>query len=190
RHGPAGHRARFRPAGGCAGGGAGGAELAIAGDGHALADPLDRAVRADGGAIAAQTAAVHGVKHLGSETLAFRIVTPPAGQWAALEKHRCADAGPVVQRKPHDMEDHAGGFGMAIREHRTSKSVNTVSRCLPWWGGPPGPRVLKRFRTHDENGAYPAREIEDRQRISGKQRRKFMSVPGLPRGPAGVMIEV
>jgi len=34
---------------------------------------------------------------------------------------------------------------------------------------------------HDENGAYPARQTGVRQRIPGKLRRKFMSVPGLRR---------
>ena len=40
-------------------------------------------------------------------------------------------------------------------------------------------RVLNRFGGHDEHGACPAGQTKDRQRISGKLRRKFMSVPGL-----------
>jgi len=37
----------------------------------------------------------------------FGIVTPPAAQRTSLQEHRGADAGAIVRRKPHDVEDRS-----------------------------------------------------------------------------------
>ncbi len=44
-------------------------------------------------------------------------------------------------------------------------------------------RVLNRFGDHGNQGAHPVRQTGDRQRNSGKLRRKFMSGPSLRRIP-------
>jgi hypothetical protein len=42
------------------------------------------------------------------ELLTLRIVTPPTGERTAFEEHRRADAGTIVQREPHDVENNPG----------------------------------------------------------------------------------
>ena len=74
-------------------------------DGAPAAGEIRDALRTGGETIAAMPATLLEIQHLGAVTLALGIVTPPAGERAALEKDRGADTGPIVRGKPHDVED-------------------------------------------------------------------------------------
>jgi hypothetical protein len=50
------------------------------------------------------------IQQLGLQPLTFGIMAPPAGKRTTFEEDGGADAGPILRGKPHDVENHGGGF--------------------------------------------------------------------------------
>lgn len=56
-------------------------------------------------AVAAANAAFRKVDHFSFCGATFRVVAPPAIQGTSLQKNSCANPGPVVEGKTHDVKD-------------------------------------------------------------------------------------
>jgi hypothetical protein len=57
------------------------------------------------------TAALLEIQQLGLQPLTFGIMAPPAGERTTFKEDGGTDARPILRGKPHDVEDHGGGFG-------------------------------------------------------------------------------
>ena len=87
------------------------AAAAESGGAHGAIHLLDGVLRTGGNAIAAMAAPLLEIQQLGLQPLTFGIMAPPAGERTTFEEDGGADSGSILRGKPHDIEDHGGGFG-------------------------------------------------------------------------------
>src|ERR1035437_7643141 len=120
---------------------------------------------------------------LDASATAISIAAFSAASSCCKARRRSLRRAAAITRAPSRANRIAVSRPMPLEAPTTSTTwlvrFTPMLEIVPAPTGKPYPGVHNRFGGHDEHGACPAGQTKDRQRISGKLRRKFMSVPGL-----------